>query len=165
MLPFFSVKKAKPQEELFTNDHWCMKGWYRFLDPKFKTFSRLFSKTIISFFRFKFKKYVINRDVAEGRNQPFFMMQAIVQYPYVNIREFWNFSFCDWMSWQIWQWEKHFSYWALFVALKQRNPSNCYRVAWKFCGFKFLRILRIDLDPQKLVPVEKKNRKIKRCKN
>ena len=32
-------------------------------------------------------------------------------------------------------------------------------------GSKFLRILRIDLDPQKLVPAEKKTRKIKRRKN
>ena len=49
-------------------------------------------------------------------------------------------------------------------SFKQKICINkgVYRVAWKFCGFSFLRILRIDLDRQKLVPAEKKTRKIKR---
>ena len=34
-----------------------------------------------------------------------------------------------------------------------------------FAGSYFLRILQIDLDPQKLVPAEKNTRKIKRRKN
>ena len=34
------------------------------------------------------------------------------------------------------------------------SPEEDYRVAWKFCGFLFLPILRIELDPQKLVPAE-----------
>ena len=41
---------------------WRVKS-YRILDPKFKTFSRLYSKTKISFFRLKVIKYVINRDL------------------------------------------------------------------------------------------------------
>ena len=40
---------------------------YRFLDPKFKTFSRLFSKTIISFFR-------LIRDLKNMQEQSFIMM-------------------------------------------------------------------------------------------
>ena len=35
------------------------------------------------------------------------------------------------------------------------NDAYRYHVAWKFCRFKFLLILWIDLDPQKLVPAEK----------
>ena len=41
---------------------WRVKS-YRILDPKFKTFSRLYSKTKISFFRLKVIKYMINRDL------------------------------------------------------------------------------------------------------
>ena len=42
-------------------------GLYRFLDPKFKTFSKLFSKTIISFSRLK-------RDLKNMQEQSVFMM-------------------------------------------------------------------------------------------
>ena len=42
-------------------------GLYRFLDPKFKTFSKLFSKTIISFSR-------LERDLKNTQEQSVFMM-------------------------------------------------------------------------------------------
>ena len=44
---------------------------YRFLDPKFKTFSGLFSKAIISFSRLEVIKQVINRDLEKRRNSFF----------------------------------------------------------------------------------------------
>ena len=56
-----AVAQALPA--LFT----LIQGSYRFLDSKFKTFSRLFSTTIISFFRLKVIKSVINR----GMNKAF----------------------------------------------------------------------------------------------
>ena len=40
-----------------------IQGWYKFLDPKFKTFSRLFSKTIICFSRLTVVNWVINTDL------------------------------------------------------------------------------------------------------
>ena len=50
-----------------------IQGSYRFLDPKFKTFSSLFSKTIIYFSRLKVIKKVIERSLGEvqgGHNLP-----------------------------------------------------------------------------------------------
>ena len=48
-----------------------LQGWYRFLDPKFKAFSRLFSKTIFSFSRLKVIKQVINRDLKNAGTKLF----------------------------------------------------------------------------------------------
>ena len=51
-------------------------GSYRFLDPKVKTFSRLFSKIRISFSRFKVVKKVIIRDLKKCGNKAFFMVRG-----------------------------------------------------------------------------------------
>ena len=48
-------------------------GSYRFLDPKFTTFSRLFLKQYTFFSRHKENNWVINRDLEKRRNQAFFM--------------------------------------------------------------------------------------------
>ena len=47
------------------------KGSYRFLDPKFKTFSILFSKTTYIFSRLKVIKLVINIDLEKCKNKAF----------------------------------------------------------------------------------------------
>ena len=44
-----------------------------------------------------------------------------------------------------------FSIQGFFFSIIIFRGGMAYRVAWKFCGFLFLRI---DLDPQKLVPAE-----------
>ena len=49
-------------------------GFYRFLDPKVKTFSRLLPKTILYFSRLKVNKKVSNRDLEKHKNQAFFML-------------------------------------------------------------------------------------------
>ena len=51
-----------------------LQGSYKFLEPNFKTFSRLFFKTKNSFYRLKVIKWVINRDLEKRRNQSFLMI-------------------------------------------------------------------------------------------
>ena len=52
-----SITKTPLSQNLNT-EYYYYKGSYRFLDPKFKTFSTLFSKTIISFSRLKVIKFI-----------------------------------------------------------------------------------------------------------
>ena len=49
----------------------------------------------------------------------------------------------------------------VFCKSNTSHLRKIYHVAWKFCGFLFLRILRIDLDPQKLLS----SRRIKNPQN
>ena len=63
--------------KFFTFFFLCLlQSLYRFLDPKFKTFYRLFSKTIISFSRLKVIKWPIYRDLKKRRRKAFFMMRS-----------------------------------------------------------------------------------------
>ena len=58
----WSVEHKKHQSRFF-------QGSYRFLDPKFKTFFRLFSKTVISFSRLKVIKFICRWSIETLKNE------------------------------------------------------------------------------------------------
>ena len=70
--PLMCSKKLRNRLKIFRG--LFSQGSYRFLDPKLKTFSRLFSKTIISFSRLEVIKWAISTELKKSRNKAFFTM-------------------------------------------------------------------------------------------